>query len=240
MKKIKKNPTKDKKEMKSRGGIKWLIGIDEVGRGPLAGPVSVGLFAIRIEPSGQQINFKRELEEFKKQFKKTKIKITDSKKMSPIERLGTYQFFKKKIIENSQKGLDDFHFDVMHKSSQQIDQGGIAVCIADLVERQIKTFAKKFGLNSADEIHAFLDGGLKTKLCSAETIIKGDLKNILISGASIMAKVTRDNLMQKMSKKYPAYNLDVHKGYGTKSHIEQIKKYGLSEIHRRSFTRNLI
>ena len=88
-----------------------------------------------------------------------------------------------------------------------------------------------------------MDGGLKLLANSlklkAKSYIKGDELIPAISLASIVAKIHRDNLMVKLHKKYPQYNFDQHKGYGTKLHIKMIKKHGLSDIHRKTFTKNI-
>ena len=87
-----------------------------------------------------------------------------------------------------------------------------------------------------------LDGSLYApeKYKNQQTIIKGDEKIPIISAASVVAKVYRDNMMKKMHEKYPQYGFDAHKGYGTVAHIAAIKKHGLSAIHRRSFCRNIV
>ena len=86
-----------------------------------------------------------------------------------------------------------------------------------------------------------LDGGLRApkRFMYQKTIIRGDEKEYAIALASIMAKVTRDRKMVKLSKKYPLYGFNSHKGYGTKKHYEKIKKCGLCELHRRSFLKQL-
>ena len=91
------------------------------------------------------------------------------------------------------------------------------------------------------ECLALLDGGLHApkEFTFQKTIIKGDEKEFAISLASIAAKVTRDWCMKKVSKKYPQYGFDIHKGYGTAKHILVIKKQGISGIHRKSFLRNI-
>jgi ribonuclease HII len=218
--------------MKKYENYDWIIGIDEVGRGPLAGPVSVGLFAVNA--LGQQIRknsdniFKNLMKNFAE-----KVKITDSKKMSHADRVKTYDFFHKNLRENSHL----FYFNVMHKSASEIDKKGIAVCINQLVEKQISNFSKKY---KTGKIYAFMDGGLKTKKCECETIIKGDLKVQIIGAASIIAKVTRDKLMSSLAKKHPKYDLEIHKGYGTKKHIQKIRENGPSLLHRKTFITRIL
>ena len=86
-----------------------------------------------------------------------------------------------------------------------------------------------------------LDGGLKVPIefKNQKTIIKGDEKERIIAWASILAKVSRDNLMVKASKKFPEYSFGLHKGYGTQKHREAIKKYGTSDFHRKSFCKKI-
>jgi ribonuclease HII len=85
-------------------------------------------------------------------------------------------------------------------------------------------------------VYFLLDGAIKfPKEIHHEVIIKGDSKEPTIMAGSIIAKVSRDRVMRKLAKKYPEYNFEIHKGYGTLNHRDAIKKYGFSDIHRRSF-----
>jgi ribonuclease HII len=113
-----------------------------------------------------------------------------------------------------------------------IDKKGISFAIKSCIEKAFKELKLK-----PQETKVFLDGGLKAPrdFVFQETIIKGDDKILAISLASITAKVSRDNFMEKLSKKYPSYGFEVHKGYGTEKHRKAIKKYGLSGYHRISF-----
>lgn len=187
---------------------KWHIGIDEAGRGPLAGPVSVG--AVMVKSDFDFSIFKN---------------LKDSKKLSESKREEFFEVINKKI-----------KYKVVMVSNKVIDKKGISFAI----KFAIKSLLKKLNPNIKNT-KIFLDGSLKApKEFTQETIIKGDEKIPCISLASIMAKVTRDRHMKKISNKYPAFNFDIHKGYGTKRHIEAIKKHGPSELHRKSFISRII
>lgn len=192
---------------------KYLIGIDEVGRGPLAGPVAVGAFVFLDDKS-------------RKLFKGVK----ESKQLKEARR---EEWFKK-IEEAKKKALIDFS--VIFQSEKVIDKKGISFAIRKCLE----TSLRNLGIG-CDDCVVLLDGGLKAPLeyKNQKTIIKGDAKEQVIALASICAKVLRDRKMVKMGKKYPRYGFEVHKGYGTKSHREAIKRYGMSDIHRTSFCRNI-
>jgi ribonuclease HII len=234
-----------KKTKNSKTGDKWLIGIDEVGRGPLAGPVTVGAVAVLVNRSNAVAYSKLR----KKLMEISGIKYPigiDSKKMKEIDRDFWYEVICKLVKR------EDLYAVVSSTSAEMIDKKGIAVCIKDLVNTNLKKLSKKskFGTegrqNSEDifsQMDVLLDGGLKTSLTvgSQKTIIKGDEKELLISLASVFAKVTRDRHMKKLSKnhKYAHYGFDVHKGYGTVLHRSVIKKVGLSKEHRRSFCKNI-
>lgn len=197
---------------------KYLIGIDEVGRGPLAGPMMVG--AVAVEGNRDFLDG-----------------IKDSKKLTRISR----EKWSKKIWEEKenrrQSGEGGIKIAIVSISNSTIDRYGISQSIKLAVSKCLKTVAVP-----GDECEIMLDGGLYApeEYKNQKTVIKGDEKFPIISAASVVAKVYRDARMKKLHEKYPEYGFDVHKGYGTSSHIAAIKKHGLSAIHRRSFCRNFI
>ncbi|MDO8522712.1 MAG: ribonuclease HII [bacterium] len=194
---------------------KYLIGIDEVGRGPLAGPMMVGAIAIAGEPPAAQF-----LEGIK-----------DSKKLTKLQR----EKWSKKIWAEKEKA-GNINIAIVSISPAVIDKFGISPSLKLAVAKCLKIL-----VGQDDEYQIMLDGSLYApeKYKNQQTIIKGDEKIPIISAASVVAKVYRDNLMQKLHKKYPEYGFDAHKGYGTAAHIAAIKKHGLSTLHRRSFCRNI-
>ncbi|KKP56554.1 MAG: Ribonuclease HII [Parcubacteria group bacterium GW2011_GWC1_34_10] len=198
---------------------KWIIGIDEVGRGPLAGPVSVGVF-MTDKKTGNWI--------LKNIFEN---KLRDSKKLSAKKREKNY----KKFLEL--KKLNKISFSVSHISNKIIDKKGISKAIQTGVKKSLKELHHTFLMKKGNPSFIRLDGLLKApkEFKNQKTIIKGDEKDVFIACASIVAKVSRDNLMCKLALKYPQYNFETHKGYGTLLHRHLIKKLGLSEIHRKSF-----
>ncbi|MFA6552394.1 MAG: ribonuclease HII [Candidatus Paceibacterota bacterium] len=197
--------------------IKYVIGIDEVGRGPLAGPVAVCAFAM---PYGYD--------------QKVFVGVKDSKKLSKIAREKWA-----KIAGEMKKNKKCFH-SVCFTGHKIIDQKGIVKAIKMALGRALKKVLVEISCGP-EECEVLLDGSLKApKIFSfQETIIKGDSKVQIISLASVVAKVKRDKKMTILAKKYPNYGFEIHKGYGTSYHYKQIKKLGLSEIHRRSYLKNL-
>jgi ribonuclease HII len=187
----------------------WIVGIDEVGRGPIAGPICIGLVVMR-----------------EKNHKLLKG-IKDSKKLS----LKSREDWFKKIKELKKDGLLDFSYSMI--SSHVIDKKGIVFAINLAIARITNTMI----YHSVSNVKILLDGGLKApeRYKNQETIIKGDEKIAVISAASVVAKVTRDKLMIAFARKYPEYGFERHKGYGTKEHYKKIKKYGSTELHRGSF-----
>ncbi|MBX4189401.1 ribonuclease HII [Candidatus Parcubacteria bacterium] len=190
----------------------FIVGIDEAGRGPLAGPVSLGAVMVR--------------EGFNKKFFKG---IKDSKKLSVEDR----ELWFALATEARRRGELDFCVSLISESV--IDKHGIAYAVRLGIKRCLKR------LEAPYDSQIFLDGGIKApeKYVHQTTIIKGDEKVPIISLASICAKVVRDRKMVRLSKTYPEYLFHIHKGYGTLAHREAIKKHGKSEIHRVSFLRNL-
>ena len=198
--------------------MKYIVGIDEVGRGPLAGPVAVCAFMIT----------EKGAERFLQQKSLGKLPLRDSKKLSKLQREIWFTEIKK-----LQKALM-CDFVVSMVSAQKIDKIGIAPAIRFALARSL------YKLNTKSYQLIFLDGGLKAPIeyKNQQTIIKGDEKIPAISLASICAKVMRDAHMQKMAKKYPKYGFETHVGYGTTAHYAALKKHGITEIHRRSFLKN--
>ncbi len=193
--------------------MQFPIGIDEVGRGPLAGPVTVCAFTFLRKVS----------------FPKILPKLKDSKKLSRTQR--DMWFAQIKLWQKA--GNCDFA--VVSVSPKIIDTHGIVFAIQKALNSSLRSLAPK-----AQSL-VLLDGGLKARpeYKKQKTIIKGDEKEPVIALASIVAKVTRDRYMQKMAKKYPKYGFETHVGYGTRKHYQAIHTYGTTPIHRQSFLKNL-
>ncbi|OGZ05897.1 MAG: hypothetical protein A2845_03800 [Candidatus Lloydbacteria bacterium RIFCSPHIGHO2_01_FULL_49_22] len=198
------------KRMK-KSTTKFFIGIDEVGRGPLAGPVAVGV--AMATPAT---------------IKKWR-KIKESKQLSVKQREEWYV----KICA-PQSGI---RFAVSFVSAAMIDRNGINPSIRTALARGLQKL-------DPDSKHSrvLLDGGLRAPLqfIDQETIIRGDTRETIIAIASVVAKVKRDRYMWKLAKKEPRYGFASNVGYGTTEHVTAIKKYGLSDQHRRSYTKNFV
>lgn len=191
-------------------GIRYLIGIDEAGRGPIAGPVAVGGVSIVVR------NFDEEFFE----------NIRDSKQLSAEMREEWFERLKK------EKKRGTANYAVSLVSHSVIDRRGLAFAVRLALSRVLN----KIGCRPEESL-VLLDGGLRAprEFLYQKTVIKGDEKIPIISLASIAAKVTRDAHMERMSLIYPDWDFAQHKGYGTREHYRRIKKYGISAIHRRSF-----
>ena len=186
-----------------------MLGVDEAGRGPLAGPVAVAVVAV---PEGFDV---------KKEFPG----VADSKKLSATKREALFQMLQRHAAAGT------VHFSVEFESAVTIDTDGIAAAVERAVARGVHALAP-----DATSARVQLDGALRAPANYAqETITHGDATVPLISLASIAAKVTRDRLMNELSKTYPLYGFERHKGYGTKAHYEALHKHGLCALHRRSF-----
>ena len=199
----------------------FIVGIDEAGRGPLAGPVCVGAVGMmmNVRPATSDLpRWTRWTSELLKGVK-------DSKKLSAKKR---EEWFK--ILQESPE-FECHHVFVSHEA---IDKFGIRKAVIFGVEKVLEKFSRKPDL-------VLMDGSLfAPKEYKQETIIKGDEKVPLISAGSIIAKVSRDRVMMNMRKKYPEYCFNEHKGYGTKKHFEKIIKHGFCEIHRKTFCGNVV
>lgn len=193
----------------------YLIGVDEAGRGPLAGPVAVGVACVSSEFDWNLIP-----------------KVGDSKKLTEKVREEIYEI----ATQLRRDGLLDFK--VLTASATVIDTIGIAVAVRRCVARGVRSLRL-----DPDDCEVRLDGLLYApeEFRDQRTIPKGDASEPVIGLASILAKVHRDRYMKSIAKKpeLAPYNLEIHKGYGTKAHCEAIKKYGLSNIHRASFCTRL-
>jgi len=195
---------------------KWIIGIDEVGRGPLAGPVTVAAVAVPCVSDSD--------------FPISSLKgIQDSKKCT---RLGRKRW--------NAKIRQEFPFVIASVSEKIIDRDGIMQAIRSAVFGCLTKLTMKHNIPPAHCL-VLLDGGLRApdEYKNQKSIIKGDEIIPIISAASIIAKIHRDRYMVRLHKKYPLYGFDQHKGYGTKVHREAILKNGLSEVHRKTFCKNL-
>ncbi len=247
--------------------MEYIIGIDEVGRGPIAGPVAVCSFLC-------QSSF----------FPITEIDLPmrDSKKLTKIQREKWFEYLKGEKL----KGNCDFA--VSYVSAEMIDKFGIVKAIQKSLDSSLEKVAgqiiqnpralpsgrgmknellhassgsqseiadvslrtgdkgRRGNFNESDtqlsNFYIFLDGGLKApkEYTNQETIIKGDELHPVISCASIIAKVSRDKIMANYAKEYPEYGFEKHSGYGTKAHYEAIKKHGVTPLHRKNFMKNII
>ena len=197
--------------------IKYRIGIDEVGRGPIAGPVAVGALVIFDEKS----------------VKKIFCGVKESKQLTEQKR----EMWFAKIQAAQKAGALDFQ--VTFKSHTFIDTKGLSFAIKCALAESLEKLC--LGDKQA-KVRVLLDGGLKapTHYTDQKTIIKGDEKEMIIALASICAKVLRDRKMNLLAKKYPQYGFEKHKGYGTRVHYEAIREFGLLDIHRRSFLKKFV
>ena len=186
-------------------GIKYVCGIDEAGRGPLAGPVVVASVML---PENSMIEG-----------------VNDSKKISESKREKLYDIILQEAISY---GIGIIYQD-------EIDEINILQATKKGLHEAVANMNVKPNVILVDALT-----GIDTLGIPYKSIIKGDAKSYSIGAASIIAKVTRDRIMREWDKVYPEYGFAGHKGYGTAKHIEAIKKYGLTPIHRRSFCKNFV
>ncbi len=180
-------------------GLKAVAGIDEAGRGPLAGPV---VAAAAIFPKDLIIDG-----------------VADSKQLSAKRREEYYE----RIVEKALSiGVGIVYQDV-------IDRINIFQATMQAMHQALENLSMKPDF-------VIVDGpSFRHNTCRFRAIIDGDAKSFTIAAASIVAKVTRDRMMCELDARYPEYGFALHKGYGTRRHLEAIRKYGYCEIHRRSF-----
>lgn len=185
-------------------GYKAVCGVDEAGRGPLAGPVYA---AAVILPLGCEIEG-----------------LNDSKKLSEKKREQLFDVIKEKALAYS----------IGTASEKEIDEINILQATFLAMRRAVD------GLDIKPDL-VMIDGNRKPDTGIDEiTVVKGDAKSMSIAAASILAKVSRDRFMLETAKKYPEYEFEKYKGYGTKLHYEKIAEHGICEIHRKTFLKKII
>ena len=186
-------------------GMQYVCGIDEAGRGPLAGPVVVASVMLPKDSMIEGVN--------------------DSKKISESKREKLYDVILQEAISY---GVGIIYQD-------EIDEINILQATKKGLHEAVANMEIKPNVILVDALT-----GIDTLGIPYKSIIKGDAKSYSIGAASIIAKVTRDRIMREWDKVYPEYGFAGHKGYGTARHIEAIKKYGLTPIHRKTFCKNFV
>lgn len=182
-------------------GVTYICGIDEAGRGPLAGPVCA---AAVILPEHLQIPG-----------------LTDSKKLTDKKRRELYPIIKEQAIA----------YGIGFASEKEIDEINILQATFLAMQRALDQLSVRPDL-------ALIDGNREKDFgLPVKTVVKGDSLSANIAAASVLAKVTRDDLMEKMALEYPQYQFEIHKGYGTKAHYAALTEHGPSPIHRMTFLR---
>jgi ribonuclease HII len=191
----------------------YIVGVDEIGRGPLAGPVAV--CAVVVPEDFDFSVFPH---------------LTDSKKLSHKRREVIFE----KALALQYEGK--LRFAIHYSSPEMIDKEGIETAVDRAVDGVLYTLG-----TMPRDIRVKLDGRLKTShMLNQESIIRGDETVPVISLASVIGKVARDRVMDDYCAQYPAYRFSNNKGYGTKQHVEAIKEHGTSPIHRNSYLSRII
>lgn len=187
-----------------KNGFMCIGGVDEAGRGPLAGPVVSSVVIFKKDTFIEGIN--------------------DSKKLSEEKRNELFEIIKEKAI--------DYGIGVVN--NYDIDKFNVLNATYMATKKALSQLKVKPDYLLVDALI------IPSEKMVQNSIVKGDTKSISIAGASILSKVTRDSIMYEYDKIYPQYGFKNHKGYGTNEHYEAIKKYGISDIHRKTFLKNLI
>lgn len=180
-------------------GYEVICGVDEAGRGPLAGPVCA---AAVILPKHLDIPG-----------------LTDSKKLTDKKRRELFPLIQERAVA----------YGIGLASQEEIDEINILQATFLAMERALAQLQVRPDL-------ALIDGNREREFgVPVQTVVKGDSLSANIAAASVLAKVTRDDLMMGLAQQYPQYGFEIHKGYGTKAHYEALRQYGASPIHRKSF-----
>lgn len=207
---------KVEEELYTTNHLNAIAGIDEAGRGPLAGPVVVACCMMPRESMIEGVN--------------------DSKKIAEKKRERLYDLITEEAISYGvgiigQKEIDEINI-------LQATKKGLTMAIKEM-EEKLKG-KPELGIIKPDAILVDALTKIDTDGIPYKSIIHGDAISYSISCASIIAKVTRDRIMRQWDEVYPQYGFEKHKGYGTAAHIQAIKEYGLCPLHRRSFTKNFV
>lgn len=185
-------------------GFTRVCGVDEAGRGPLAGPVCAAAVVL---PRGMILDG-----------------VNDSKKLTEKKREMLFDVITKEALDWS----------VAFATVQEIEEINILNAAMLAMKRAVE------GLEGGADF-AVIDGNKKPPLeIECEAVVKGDGKSMSVAAASILAKVSRDRILRQYALEYPQYGFEKHKGYGTKLHVEALKKYGPCEIHRPSFLKKIL
>lgn len=189
----------------AKKGYSIICGVDEAGRGPLAGPVFAAAVILKMEDNIQGID--------------------DSKKISEKKREQLFDEIRNRAVD----------YGIAYATEEEIEELNILNATFLAMKRAVDS------LKMEPQI-ALVDGNRLPRDLSipARAIVKGDSLSASIAAASILAKVSRDRLMRKISETYPEYGFEKHKGYGTKMHIEALIKYGPCKIHRKSFLNKIL
>lgn len=195
----------------------YIVGIDEAGRGPVAGPLAVGAVLARMHTPVEHDFFKKG--------------VRDSKQLTLGKRETLFAWLQRH---------SDLHHVVSMVGPRVVDRDGISTATNIAIARALRRLLPA-GCDHSDVL-VLLDGGLRApeSFTQQATIIKGDQKEPLIALASVAAKVTRDHKMRRLSFQFPEYGFDGHKGYGTKDHYKAIKKFGICASHRKTFLTNVL
>lgn len=185
-------------------GYKLVCGVDEAGRGPLAGPVCAAAVVL---PKGLILEG-----------------VNDSKKLTEKKREALFDVI-------TQQALD---WSVAFATVEEIEEINILNAAMLAMKRAVE------GLKNPVDF-AIIDGNKKPPLeIDCEAVVKGDANSMSVAAASILAKVSRDRILRQYAVDYPQYGFEKHKGYGTKAHVEALKKYGPCEVHRPSFLKKIL
>ena len=186
-------------EIEDSLGLRLICGVDEAGRGPLAGPVCA---AAVILPEHLQIPG-----------------LNDSKKLTDKKRRELFPVIQEQAVA----------YGIGLASEQEIDE-------IDILQATFLAMRRALNQLTVSPEIALIDGNRETDFgLPVKTVVKGDSLSANIAAASILAKVTRDNLMMELAQQYPEYGFEIHKGYGTKAHYEALRTYGPCPIHRKTF-----